>query len=71
MYIADTKSWYMERIVRLIAGLLVLVSLGLALLVSEWFLLLAFLVGFNLTVFALTGFCPMTVMLHKLGVREK
>lgn len=71
MYMADTSKWYLERITWLIAGLIVLISLGLAVSVSLWFLLLTLLVGVNLTVFALTGFCPMAVILYKLGVRPR
>lgn len=71
MYMADTSKWYLERITWLIAGLIVLISLGLAVSVSLWFLLLTLLVGVNLTVFALTGFCPMAVILHSLGVRPR
>jgi hypothetical protein len=28
------------------------------------------LVGINLLIFAITGFCPMAIFLHKIGVRS-
>ena len=62
---------YLENWIRLIAGSFVLISLALGLLVSQyWFIFTAF-VGVNLAQSALTGFCPMDVLLKKLGVREK
>lgn len=71
MYKLDTSKWYLERIVYLIAGCMVLLSLALSFAVSQWFLILALLVGINLTVFAATGFCPMAILLSKLGVKSR
>ncbi len=57
-----------DRIVLAFAGAMVLLSLGLGLYVSSyWFLLTAF-VGLNLFQSAFTGFCPLAVMLKKLGL---
>ena len=62
---------YLENWIRLIAGSFVLISLALGLLVSQyWFIFTAF-VGVNLAQSALTGFCPVEVLLKKLGVTEK
>ena len=57
-----------DRIVLAFAGTLVLASLGLSLLVSPWWLLLAAFVGLNLFQAAFTGFCPLAIILKKLGV---
>jgi len=58
-----------DRAVMAFAGLMVLVSLGLGLWVSEyWFLLTAF-VGVNLIQASFTGFCPAAIVLKWLGVR--
>ncbi|MDA8171684.1 MAG: DUF2892 domain-containing protein [Nitrospiraceae bacterium] len=65
MYLLKTDSWYLERAVYLAAGIVVLLSLGLALLVSPYWLLLAAFAGLNLVVFALTGFCLMANLLKK------
>ena len=56
--------------VHTIAGSFILLSLVLGLWVSPyWFILTAF-VGANLFQFGLTKFCPMSVILKKLGVSE-
>ena len=59
-----------ESFIRILAGTLVLASLGLALAVSPWWLLLAAFVGVNLVQSAFTGFCPLPFLLKKLGVRS-
>ena len=61
----------MDRWIRLFAGLFVLTSLALALAVSHWFLLLTAFVGMNLLQSSLTGFCPLTVILRRFGVRDE
>jgi hypothetical protein len=71
MYVADTKTWYLERLIRLIAGSIVLASVLLGYFVHPgWFLLTGF-VGIMLMAYALTGFCPMGSMLRALGAREQ
>jgi DUF2892 family protein len=57
-----------ERTLRLIAGLFVLVSLALGYWVNQyWYLFTAF-VGLNLLQSGLTNWCPMMTFLRKLGV---
>jgi hypothetical protein len=59
-----------DRIVLAFAGSAVLVSLALGLYVNaNWFWLAAF-VGANLLQSSFTGFCPLAMMLRKLGVRQ-
>ncbi len=71
MYVADTKTWYLERLIRLTAGILVTVSVLLGYFVHpRWFVFTGF-VGVMLTIFALTGFCPVSIMLFSLGARER
>jgi Inner membrane protein YgaP-like, transmembrane domain len=60
----DTNRW-----LRLIAGLLVLVSLGLGYFVSPWWFLFTAFVGLNLFQSAFTNWCPMMTFLRKLGIR--
>jgi hypothetical protein len=57
-----------ESYIRVLAGTLVLVSIGLAHLVNSWWLLLAAFVGVNLVQSVFTGFCPAEIILHKLGL---
>jgi hypothetical protein len=71
MYIASTKTWYLERLVRLLAGLFVLGSVLLGLFVHPGFFSFSGFVGLMLTIFALTGFCPVSIMLHAFGARER
>jgi hypothetical protein len=57
-----------ERALRLLAGLFVLASVGLALLASPWWLLLTALVGLNLLQSAFTDWCPAVWVLERLGL---
>ena len=58
-----------ERYVRLIAGVFVLLSLALGYWVNPyWFLFTAF-VGLNLFQSAFTNWCPMMSILRKAGVK--
>jgi len=58
-----------ERSLRLIAGLFVLLSLALGYWLSPyWFLFTAF-VGLNLFQSALSNWCPMMTILRKAGVK--
>ena len=64
-----------ERLVRLVAGFLVLLSVGLSvpacpLFVSQKFLWLTAFVGFMLFQSSLTGFCPMEIILKAMGVKR-
>jgi hypothetical protein len=59
-----------ERALRLIAGIFVLVSLALGHWVnSYWYLLTAF-VGLNLFQSAFTNWCPMMTILRKCGMNR-
>jgi hypothetical protein len=58
-----------DRVVLAFAGAMILLSLLLAVYVSPyWFWFTAF-VGANLFQSAFTGFCPLVVILRKLGVQ--
>lgn len=70
MYMARTDGWYLERIIWLIAGTFTLSSAILAWVHSPYWLILTALVGVNLIVFALSGFCIMANILYKLGARS-
>ncbi len=64
-----------ERIIRIMAGFFVLLSLALGyhaspVFVSEWFLAFTAFVGFNLLQSGFTGFCPPEKLLAKLGVKR-
>jgi hypothetical protein len=58
-----------DRAVVAFAGTMILLSLLLGIYVSPyWFWFTAF-VGANLLQSAFTGFCPIAILLHKLGVK--
>jgi hypothetical protein len=56
-----------ESFIRILAGSMTLLSAALAYFVSQWWLILTGFVGVNLIQSALTGFCPPTIVLTKLG----
>ncbi len=59
-----------ERIVMLVAGFMVLASAILSVWhTPQWFYLAGF-VGANLMFSAATGFCPMVIILRKLGFKH-
>lgn len=58
-----------DRIVMAFAGSVVLLSVLLAHVFSPWWMLLAAFVGFNLLQAAFTGFCPLAMILKRLGVK--
>ena len=55
-----------EHGVRIVAGTFVLVSVGLSLLLSPYWLILAAFVGLNLIQSAFTGFCPAEMILKRV-----
>lgn len=57
-----------DRFVFAFAGSMILLSVLLAHLVSPWWLLLTAFVGLNLLQSAFTGFCPLALILKKVGV---
>lgn len=58
----------LERVIRLMAGTFILVSLALAHWVDPRWLWFTAFVGFNLAQSAVTGFCPAEIVLRRLGV---
>lgn len=58
-----------ERLVFAVAGSFILISLLLAHYHSELWLWFTAFVGANLLQSAFTGFCPLAILLKKLGVK--
>jgi hypothetical protein len=67
IYIVPTDRWYIERTVWLIAGLVLLTSTALAMLVHPLWVLGVIATGVAAVTVALTGFCVVGNLLHKLG----
>jgi len=59
----------LDRMIFAIAGVMVLVSLLLGLMVNLYWLGLAAFVGLNMLQAAFTGFCPLAKILTKFGVK--
>ena len=59
-----------ERIVRLVAGIFVIVSVILTITHSLWWLLFTLFVGANLFQSAITKWCLMEDILKKMGVKS-
>jgi hypothetical protein len=58
-----------DRWLRLIAGLFIMLSIALGMIVSPYFYWFTAFVGLNLFQSAFTNWCPMMTILRKLGVR--
>ncbi len=57
-----------DRIILAFAGSMILISLLLGYFVTPAWLLLAAFVGLNLLQSAFTGFCPLAMLLRRLGL---
>ena len=58
-----------DRAVFVFAGLVVLASITLSLLVHPWWLALAAFAGLNMIQAAFTGFCPAAMLFKALGLK--
>jgi hypothetical protein len=67
--VSRKQPWTQHQWIRLVAGSMVLMSLSLSLTNPNWLWLAAF-VGLNLLQSAFTKWCPLIVLLKRLGVRE-
>ncbi|MGZ5802234.1 MAG: hypothetical protein ACXWJZ_16585 [Burkholderiaceae bacterium] len=67
IYIVPTDRWYIERTVWLIAGIVLLSSTALALLVQPFWILGVTATGLISINVALTGFCPVGNVLRLFG----
>jgi Inner membrane protein YgaP-like, transmembrane domain len=57
-----------ESVIRRLAGIFILISLGLAVWVSPWWLLFTAFVGLNLVQAGFTSFCPLERVLGRFRV---
>ncbi|MBY8857426.1 DUF2892 domain-containing protein [Nocardia sp. CA2R105] len=61
-------GWSIARVVPLLAGALVLISVVLAAAWSPWWLVGTGFVGANLLLYGTAGWCPATLLLRRLGL---
>jgi len=59
----------LDKLVFRIAGIMILVSLLLAVVHTYWWLLLTAFVGINMLQASITGFCPLARVLKVFGVK--
>jgi hypothetical protein len=59
------SRWPLERVLFALAGTMTLLAAALGVLVSNWFLLLAVLVGVNQWLYVLFGACPASIVLRR------
>lgn len=64
------QGWNVERVVPLMAGVIVLLSVALTLAFGSWWLLLTGFVGANLVFYAAVGWCPASLIMEKLGLER-
>lgn len=62
------RGWPMERILHLLAGTVVLATLALGELHSPFWRIITGLVGANLLLDVVAGWCPASLLLRRLGV---
>ena len=59
-----------ERLVMAFAGVFILLSVSLSIFHSQNWLWFTGFVGFNLFQAAFTGFCPLAIILKKMGIKS-
>lgn len=58
-----------DRAVMAFAGMMILLSVVLAVWMSPWWLLFTAFIGLNMLQAAFSGFCPAAMIFRKFGVR--
>ena len=69
-YRAETKIWSVERVVFLIAGIFAVTFTLLGIFIHPGFHWATLFVGGMLMFFAITGYCPMAMLIHAILKRE-
>ncbi|MDT2009082.1 DUF2892 domain-containing protein [Rhodococcus opacus] len=68
---ARRRGWTIDRIVPLLAGTVVLTNIALTLASASWWLLLTGFVAASLLLHSAVGWCPASLLLHRLGVPRR
>lgn len=69
IYKMDTSRWHIVRIIFLVASLFVAISIVLSVVTgNQVWLLLAGVVALMQFIFAFVGYCPLAIVLDKMGV---
>ncbi len=59
----------MDKVIKIMAGTFILISVALAVWVNKWWLIWTALVGVNLIQSAFTSWCPASGILAKFGIQ--
>jgi hypothetical protein len=59
-----------DRIIPIVAGFMILLSVALGVFVHQYWLFLTAFVGLNLFQSGITGFCPLAIILKKAGMKS-
>ncbi len=70
-YRIATDRWYIQRTVYLVGGLFVALGTALGLWVHPHWHYFVLFVGVMFMNFALSGYCPMAILLDKLGIPRR
>lgn len=62
------RGWPLQRILFLMAGTVTLTGVILGVTVTTWFLLLPAIAGANQLLMVAVGWCPMSLLLTRLGI---
>lgn len=71
IYRQSVQGWYLERVLFLVAGIFIISSLFFVLMGFSNAIYFTLFVGLILVNFSLTGYCPMSILLNKIGIKEK
>lgn len=69
MFLMQTRKWNISRLTLLIAGSFVLLTVLLGYLLNPYIFAFTGFIGLMMIVSSITGFCPMAIFLHKLGIK--
>lgn len=58
------------ELVFVIAGVLIVLSLVLSLYINQLWLIMTILIGLMQFIYGMTGFCPLAILLRKLGFTD-
>jgi hypothetical protein len=70
IYRLDTRRWHVNRVVYLIGGILVFISSVLVLTLDVKWIYFNIFIGLMFINFSISGYCPMAIILDKLGFRR-
>ncbi|CRK53753.1 conserved hypothetical protein [Rhodococcus sp. RD6.2] len=62
------QNWTVERVVPLMGGVMILLSVALAVGLSPWWLVLTGFVGANLVFYSAVGWCPASLLMERAGL---